>query len=107
MRLHSTKSATWKDYNECEVALDVKLTGAEHLGLSGVTMKQYLTHARAVFRAARSEDSRVGRCSVLAFLARRPACSTIPLNHVMCSRGFSRLRCCREWDSEAARAQSF
>ena len=40
LRLHSTKSATWKDYNECEVALDVKLTGAEHLGLSGVTLKQ-------------------------------------------------------------------
>ncbi len=73
LRIHATSAGMWRRYNGDEVALDVKLTGASAgLGSNGPTMRTYLEHARAVMIAARQEGGRVGRCTVVAFLVRRP-----------------------------------
>ena len=61
LRVSATTPGPWRSYHDEEVALDVKVTGAgSTLGLNGLTMKSYLTHARAVIQAARKERARVG-----------------------------------------------
>ena len=56
--------------------MDVKITAAEHLGLNGVSMKAYLEHAREVLLASRGGLGRISKCTIVAFLVRRPACAT-------------------------------
>ena len=73
LRLRASRQGTWRCYDGEEMALDCKLTGVSTtLGLNGATIRTYLQHAREVMQAARSEGCTVGRCSLVAFLIRRP-----------------------------------
>ena len=87
--MYPTKTGPWKPYHGGEIALDVKVIGADCiLGLNGLTMKTYLSHARAVIQAARKEHARVGCCCAVAFLLRRPPGPTFDGKHHAGAYGF-------------------
>ena len=71
-RVRCTQVAPWKQFNKEEMAMDVKLTGATHLGITGTTVRATLIHARSVMQAARLVGARVGSCKIVAFLFYRP-----------------------------------
>ena len=73
LRIFQTRSGVWRQYHEKEIALDVKVTGYDAiLGLNGPTMRAYIEHGRCVLIAARSAKTRLGDCSAIAYLVRRP-----------------------------------
>ena len=73
LRVFQTRSGAWQRYHEKDVALDLKVTGYDSvLGLNGPTMRAYVEHGRAVLIAARREKLRLGECSAIAYLVRRP-----------------------------------
>ena len=73
LRLHARSSSIWKPYDNTEMALDFKITGASSpFGLHGATMRTYIEHARRVILDARAQKLRVGSCQVIAFLIYRP-----------------------------------
>ena len=77
LRVHARSKQVWKPYNETEMALDFKITGASSpFGLNGPTMRAYIQHARSVMLAARAQKLRVGSCQAIAFLIYRPPGST-------------------------------
>ena len=71
-RVRCTRAVPWKQFNNDEMAVDVKLTSATHLGIIGMTVRQTLTHTRLVMQAARREGARVISCKIVAFLFYRP-----------------------------------
>ena len=80
--MYSTNTGPWKPYHGEEIALDVKVTGADCiLGLKGLTMKDYLSHARTVIQAARRNTLELVAAAQLLFLLRRPPGPTFDGKH--------------------------
>ena len=73
LRVRTTRSLVWKVYNGKEVAFDMKLTGAvSTLGIDSQTIIDILAHGQAVLGASQKHGGRLGSCSLVAYLIRRP-----------------------------------
>lgn len=90
VRLAASRSQTWNAYDDQELALDFKATGAETpLGVNGPTMRGYIENMRRVMLAARREHgNRVGLCAAAGFLVWRPPGPTFSGAHHRGAYGF-------------------
>ena len=85
LRMRAERSSTWRVYNDCEMALDVKLLGVTSaLGVKSPTLMEMFRRGKTVLSAARAlAGHRLAECSVVAYLLRRPPGPTF--NGVACS----------------------